>query len=48
MMLAASVIAGALWHGFGASFTFYAGALFATVSLVGLLFLRHPRGENRD
>ena len=48
MMLAASVIAGALWQGFGASFTFYAGAMFATVSLVGLLFLRYSGGQKID
>jgi len=40
MMLAASVIAGALWQGFGASVTFYAGAGFATLSLLGLALLR--------
>ncbi len=40
MMLAASIIAGALWQGFGASVTFYAGAGFATLSLLGLALLR--------
>lgn len=40
MMLAASIIAGALWQGFGASVTFYAGAGFATLSLLGLGLLR--------
>lgn len=43
MMLAASVIAGALWQGFGASATFLAGAGFAMLSLLGLLVLRMPR-----
>lgn len=36
-MLAASVIAGELWDRFGASFTFYAGIMFALVALVVLL-----------
>ncbi|MEQ1890359.1 MAG: MFS transporter [Alphaproteobacteria bacterium] len=40
MMLAASVIAGALWQAFGSSITFYAGALFAVISLLGLILLR--------
>jgi MFS family permease len=40
MMLAASIIAGALWQGFGSSITFYAGAGFATISLLGLIMLR--------
>lgn len=40
LMLAASVIAGALWQGFGSSVTFYAGAAFATISLLGLALLR--------
>jgi len=35
-MLLASVIAGLLWDGLGASFTFYAGAGFCVISLVGL------------
>ncbi len=37
-MLAASVLAGLLWDQFGASFTFYAGALFCIISLLGLLW----------
>ncbi|HEX4889217.1 MAG TPA: MFS transporter [Alphaproteobacteria bacterium] len=40
MMLAASVIAGILWQGFGASVTFYAGAAFAALSLLGIMLLR--------
>lgn len=35
-MLLASVLAGLLWDGLGASFTFYAGATFCVVALVGL------------
>lgn len=35
-MLAASVVAGLLWDRLGASFTFYAGAVFCTVTIVGL------------
>lgn len=36
-MLAASVLAGLLWDQFGASYTFYAGAAFAAIALLGLL-----------
>jgi MFS family permease len=36
-LLAASVLAGWLWSAFGAAFTFYAGAAFTTVALLGLL-----------
>ncbi|MBS0364213.1 MAG: MFS transporter [Proteobacteria bacterium] len=36
-MLIASVLAGLLWDRLGASFTFYAGAVFAGVALLGLL-----------
>lgn len=36
-MLIASAIAGLLWDSFGASFTFYAGAGFATLALAGLI-----------
>lgn len=35
-MLIASVTAGLLWDRFGASFTFYAGAVFAFLALMGL------------
>lgn len=36
-MLIASVVAGLLWDQFGASFTFYAGALFCILALLALL-----------
>lgn len=36
-MLIASVVAGLLWDQFGASFTFYAGALFCVLALLGLI-----------
>ena len=36
-LLLASVIAGLLWQEFGASFTFYVGAVFAGLSLLALL-----------
>ena len=39
-MLASSVIAGLLWDGLGSSFTFYAGAGFAALTLAGLIALR--------
>jgi len=35
-MLLASVIAGLLWDGLGASFTFYTGAGFCVIALIGL------------
>ncbi len=35
-MLRASVLAGLLWDRLGASFTFYAGATFCMVALLGL------------
>lgn len=35
-MLLASVVAGMLWDKFGAATTFYAGAVFSTVALLGL------------
>jgi MFS family permease len=43
-LLAASVLAGALWERFGAEATFLAGAAFAAVSALGLLAYR-PRGR---
>ena len=43
-LLLASVIAGALWSGFGASATFLAGAAFAAATAVGLLAYRPARG----
>lgn len=36
-MLMASAAAGLLWDRFGASFTFYAGAIFAALALVGIV-----------
>lgn len=39
-MLLASVIAGALWHGAGSALTFHAGAGFAALSLLALVFSR--------
>jgi predicted MFS family arabinose efflux permease len=36
-MLIASIVAGFLWDHFGASFTFYAGAGFCGIALLGLL-----------
>lgn len=39
-MLIASVIAGALWQGLGAKFTFLAGAAFTTIALLGLAVIR--------
>jgi len=36
-LLAASVLAGWLWSAYGASATFYAGAAFCGVALIGLL-----------
>jgi MFS family permease len=37
-MLLASVLAGLLWDRLGASFTFYAGAAFSMIALVGLVW----------
>ncbi|HBT83325.1 MAG TPA: MFS transporter, partial [Desulfuromonas sp.] len=39
-LLAASVIAGALWATLGPALTFYAGAAFSAIALGGLLFGR--------
>jgi MFS family permease len=39
-MLLASVIAGVLWDAFGAAWTFYAGAAFTALALLGLLAVR--------
>jgi MFS family permease len=39
-LLAASLIAGALWDNFGASWTFYAGAGFTAFALAGLLLVK--------
>ena len=46
-LLLASVIAGALWSGFGASATFLAGAAFAAATALGLLGYRPARGTVR-
>jgi MFS family permease len=43
-MLIASVLAGFLWDQLGASFTFYAGAMFCGIALVGLI-LYHIKYE---
>ena len=45
-LLLASVIAGWLWSAFGAPATFIAGAMFAALAAMGLLFYR-PRGRVR-
>lgn len=39
-MLIASVLAGFLWDQFGASFTFYAGAVFSGIAVMGLTLYR--------
>jgi MFS family permease len=39
-MLAASVVAGALWDAYGPAATFFAGLVFALVALLGLLTMR--------
>jgi len=39
-LLLASVIAGALWSQYGSAATFYAGAIFASIAVLGLLFYR--------
>ena len=44
-MLAASVLAGLLWDRLGASFTFYAGATFCAVALVGLAWQPVARSD---
>ena len=44
-MLIASAIAGLLWDRFGASFTFYAGAIFCVITLIAILF-KSSRGES--
>jgi MFS family permease len=42
-MLLASVIAGALWDGFGAAATFFTGSVFAAFSLVGAVALNRRK-----
>lgn len=44
-LLAASVIAGGLWTVVGPAMTFYAGAAFSAVALLGLLARRGERGR---
>jgi len=44
MMLVASVLAGLLWDHLGPSFTFYAGAFFSVLALIGLL-VKYHRGQ---
>ena len=44
-LLAASVLAGWLWSAYGASWTFYAGAAFTAIALLGLLLAGWPRGS---
>jgi len=44
-LLAASVLAGWLWSAYGASWPFYAGAVFTSIALLGLLFTGWPRGS---
>jgi MFS family permease len=39
-MLAASVVAGALWDSYGPAATFFAGLAFALVALLGLFAMR--------
>jgi len=45
-LLAASLIAGALWDAYGAAWTFYAGAAFTAVALAGLLAVANKSGQN--
>jgi MFS family permease len=45
-MLLASVLAGLLWDRLGASFTFYAGAAFCAVALLGLIWKPVAREVN--
>ncbi|HPS00211.1 MAG TPA: MFS transporter [Candidatus Sumerlaeota bacterium] len=42
-MLLASVVAGALWDGFGAAATFLTGAVFAALSLAGVVVLNRRK-----
>jgi MFS family permease len=42
-LLGASVLAGWLWGRFGPEFTFYAGAVFTSIALAGLLALTRRR-----
>ncbi len=44
-MLMASVVAGLLWDRLGATFTFYAGAIFAALALMGLVLKAWQRRQ---
>lgn len=46
-MLIASAVAGLLWDRLGASFTFYAGAVFSGLALLGLGIRPHNVGERQ-
>jgi MFS family permease len=47
-LLAASVIAGILWDAFGAQWTFPAGAVFAVLTIAGLVPLRRLIGSSDE
>ncbi|MFG1466652.1 MFS transporter [Xanthobacter sp. DSM 24535] len=47
-LLAASVIAGVLWDAFGAEWTFLAGAVFAALTIAGLIPLHGSAGKKGD
>jgi MFS family permease len=47
-LLAASVIAGGLWDGFGAQWTFLTGAAFAVLTIAGLVPLKRLIGTSDD
>ncbi|HEX5338285.1 MAG TPA: MFS transporter, partial [Gallionella sp.] len=44
-MLIASVVAGLLWDRLGASFTFYAGAVFCAIAMLGLVWRTARAGK---
>ncbi len=44
-MLCGSVLAGWLWQTFGAGYTFYGGAAFCTVALLGLALVKTPEAS---
>ena len=44
-MLASSAIAGLLWDAFGSAFTFYVGAGFAALTVIGLALLSRPEPQ---
>jgi predicted MFS family arabinose efflux permease len=47
-LLTASVIAGVLWDAFGAEWTFLAGAVFAALTIAGLIPLHGSVGKRED